>query len=94
MSADGALPRSGFIRLTQIVGQHGLVPVSRSSWYAGVKAGIYPAGVRIGPNAVAWRRADIDALLARISVGEFDARAKREADDAPADRRAHRANST
>ncbi len=39
-----------------------LVPVSRSSWYDGMKDGRYPSPVKLGPRAVAWRSADILAL--------------------------------
>jgi prophage regulatory protein len=41
-------------------------PVSRSGWLAGVKAGKYPAPVRLSARAVAWRAADIDALVAGL----------------------------
>lgn len=63
---------NGFLRLRQIVGPGGLVPVSRSAWYAGIKAGVYPPGIHIGRRSVAWRRADIDELLARMSAGDFE----------------------
>lgn len=38
-------------------------PVSRSTWYAGIKAGRYPAPVKLGLRATAWRAADIAALI-------------------------------
>ena len=40
------------------------IPISRSSWWAGVKSGRYPAPVRISPKRVAWRASDIRALVA------------------------------
>ena len=40
-----------------------LFPVSRSTWYEGVKVGRYPSPVRLGPASVAWRGADIQRLL-------------------------------
>lgn len=47
-----------------------LVQLSRSSIYAAVKAGTFPAPVRIGARAVAWRLSDIEQWLeARPSVG-------------------------
>jgi predicted DNA-binding transcriptional regulator AlpA len=70
--ADRGLRRDGFVRLREIIGPNGLIPVSRSAWYAGIQAGIYPKGVRIGRKAVAWRRADIDDLMKRMSGGDFD----------------------
>lgn len=40
-----------------------IYPVSRTSWYEGVKSTLYPKPVRLGKRTVAWRRADIDALI-------------------------------
>lgn len=61
------------LRLVEIIGRSAtekrpaipaLVPVSRSTWYAGIGTR-FPAPVRLGPNSVAWRKSDIDALVAR-----------------------------
>lgn len=41
-----------------------LVQLSRSSIYAGVKSCTFPAPVRIGARAVAWRISDLEAWLA------------------------------
>lgn len=65
------LPESGFIKIQQIIGDKkrdipALIPIGRTSWYAGIKNGIYPAPVRLGgPNSrsVAWRVEDIRELL-------------------------------
>lgn len=51
------------LRLASIIGPHGLIPVSRSTWWAGVKSGRYPRPVRLGARAVAWRASDIAALI-------------------------------
>jgi predicted DNA-binding transcriptional regulator AlpA len=42
------------------------VPVSRSGWWAGIKAGRYPAPVRLSPRCVAWRSEDIRSLIASL----------------------------
>jgi predicted DNA-binding transcriptional regulator AlpA len=42
-----------------------LVPVSRASWYAGMKSGVYPRPVKLGARIVAWRWTDIAPLLQR-----------------------------
>lgn len=39
------------------------VPVSRSTWYAGVAQGRFPQPVRLGARSVAWRASDIDSLV-------------------------------
>ena len=36
MPQPNRLPAEGFVRLRDIIGPTGLIPVSRSSWYAGV----------------------------------------------------------
>lgn len=63
-----ALPETGFVRLHQIIGCKrrgvaGVFPVSRSTWYQGVKDGRYPAPTPLGARAVAWRVEDIRALI-------------------------------
>lgn len=40
-----------------------IIPVSRSTWYAGIKEGIYPAPIKISARASAWRLADIQNLV-------------------------------
>ena len=55
-----------YLRVKQIIGNSsndGLVPVSRSTWWAGVKSGRYPQPVKLGPRVTAWRLSDIQDLL-------------------------------
>lgn len=57
------------VRVSQIVGDKTagvppLIPVSRSSWFAGVKAGKYPPpDVRLGARTVCWRLSTIQKLI-------------------------------
>jgi predicted DNA-binding transcriptional regulator AlpA len=55
------LPDQGFVRLTTILG---VFPVGRSTWWAGVKSGRFPAPVKLGPRLTAWRVKDIQDLIA------------------------------
>jgi prophage regulatory protein len=57
------LPAEGFVRLRDIIGPTGLIPVSRSSWYAGVKDGRFPKPVKLGPRISAWRVEEIRNLI-------------------------------
>lgn len=64
------LPETGLLRLRQIIGDlnakppiQGLIPVCKSTWYAGIKEGRFPAPVRLGERVVAWRVEDIRALI-------------------------------
>jgi prophage regulatory protein len=62
-------PNWGFIRLKALLAPIGPLPFGRSTFLRGVKEGRFPAPVRIGPNAVAWRVADILELIDRLSAG-------------------------
>lgn len=48
------------LRLKQIVPAR--IPISRSSWWAGVKSGKYPKPIKLGERTTAWRSEDIDRL--------------------------------
>ncbi|UST54921.1 AlpA family phage regulatory protein [Comamonadaceae bacterium OTU4NAUVB1] len=39
------------------------IPVSPSTWWDGVKAGRFPAGVKLGPKLTVWRASTIDSLI-------------------------------
>ncbi len=64
------LPQFGLLRLWQILGDRRkgispIIPVSKSSWWAGVKAGKYPKPVKLSARCTCWRVEDIRALIAR-----------------------------
>ena len=42
-------------------------PVGRSTWWAGVKSGKFPAPVKLSARCTAWRSEDIDLLIAEVS---------------------------
>ncbi|MBS0499422.1 MAG: AlpA family phage regulatory protein [Burkholderiaceae bacterium] len=54
------LPDTGFLRLPQILS---LIPISRSAWWAGVREGKFPKGVKLGSKTTVWRAEDIRALI-------------------------------
>ncbi|MCC6301928.1 MAG: AlpA family phage regulatory protein [Gammaproteobacteria bacterium] len=64
MQHHDSIPNTGFLRLAQILQ---IVPVGRSTWWARVKAGIYPKTVKLGPRTSAWRVEDIRELVAKLS---------------------------
>ena len=68
MSYQLEVPKTGFLRLASIIGPKGPIPISKSTWWAGVKSGRYPKPVKLGPRITAWRVEDIEALI-RIGVG-------------------------
>ncbi|MCI1005188.1 AlpA family phage regulatory protein [Herbaspirillum sp. C7C8] len=46
-----------------------LIPVGRSTWYAGINDGRYPEPVRLGRRCVAWRMRDIQKVLNQGGAG-------------------------
>jgi predicted DNA-binding transcriptional regulator AlpA len=70
------LPETGYVRLHQIIGKPKtkppvppVIPVSKSTWWAGVKSGRYPQPVRsLGKRITAWRVEDIRALIENTSA--------------------------
>lgn len=63
---DG-LPVTGFLRLPGVLA---VIPVSRSTWYAGIKKGIYPKPSKmLGPRIALWDVDDIRSLIKKGSQG-------------------------
>ncbi|MBE0597932.1 MAG: AlpA family phage regulatory protein [Desulfuromonadales bacterium] len=63
-------PANGLLRLPQIIGNPNakppipaIVPVSKSTWWAGVKKGTFPQPIKLGERCTAWRAADILRLV-------------------------------
>jgi hypothetical protein len=64
------LPETGFARLPSFLGDPNadppippLIPVSKSTWWAGVKSGRYPSPVKLSARVTAWRCEDIRKLI-------------------------------
>lgn len=57
------LPNEGLVRLSQFVGPGKAIPISRSGWWAGVKACKYPQPIKLSPRVTVWRVEDIRALI-------------------------------
>lgn len=72
------LPDTGFLRLTEIVGRRAtdtapaipaIIPVSKSTWWAGVRSGRYPQPTRaLGERITAWPVESIRALIKQAST--------------------------
>lgn len=69
------LPVTGLVRLRQIIGDPKaeppippVIPVSKSTWWAGVKSGRFPAPIKAEDGLrriTVWRVEDIHALIKR-----------------------------
>jgi prophage regulatory protein len=64
MSTDTHAPAASrgerLLRLPAVLDR---VPVSRSTWYAGIASGKFPAPVKLGERVAAWRESEVNALI-------------------------------
>lgn len=63
-------PLTGYVRVKQIIAPVGPLPISRSGFWAGVKAGKFPRSRKISTRVTVWRAEEINQLLAAIARGE------------------------
>lgn len=68
------VPAEGYVRIWDILGRKaakgrpailGMIPVSRATWYAGVKSGRFPKPIKHGGIAM-WRVEEIQAWIAQL----------------------------
>ena len=71
-SASPALPTPllGFLRLPHIIGDPDaippippIIPICATTWWAGIKAGRYPQGIKLSPRVTVWRSTDVLELI-------------------------------
>lgn len=58
------IPEIGFLRLPQVLS---VIPVGKTCWWEGVKAGRFPKPVKLTERCTAWRAEDIRALIKNLS---------------------------
>ncbi len=51
------------LRLKSVIAPGGPICVSRSTWWAGVRSGRFPAPVKLGPRITAWKADAIAELI-------------------------------
>lgn len=54
------IPATGYLRLPDVLKVY---PVSRSTWWAGVKSGRFPKGHKLSERVTAWKVEDIRSLI-------------------------------
>lgn len=69
--SENDIPR--FLRLKHIIGDskndppiQPIIPVSKSSWWAGVKSGRFPKPIKVGQNTTVWLEKDVRALVEKL----------------------------
>lgn len=61
---NNGIPAMGYLRLQEVLQ---IIPMSKSSWYAGIKTGKHPKPVKLGERTAAWRVEDIKALIEKLN---------------------------
>jgi len=59
------LPETGLLRVNQVLR---FIPISRSSWWAGVKSGRYPAARKLSDRVTVWSVESIRAIIEGVSA--------------------------
>ena len=60
MAGRMRIEEAAFLRIADVLR---LLPISKSTWWAGIRQGRYPPAVKLGPRITAWRSADIRNLI-------------------------------
>ena len=60
---NNKFPEYGFVRLNQIIAPYGPIPLSKSTWWKGVKDGKFPKSTKLSANVTVWRADEIRALI-------------------------------
>lgn len=64
-----SFPDFGFLRLRHIIGDKNtppIIPVSRTTWWNGVKSGEYPSPIKLSEGVTVWRTSDIKDLVKKL----------------------------
>lgn len=76
MQSNNVVPQTGFLRLSQIVGDPKatppippLIPVSRATWWQWVRDKKAPQSHKLGPRVTAWKAEDISNFIAELGKG-------------------------
>lgn len=74
---DHHFPEYGFVRIQQIIGDRkanppipAVIPVSKSTWWTGVKSGRFPRPIKLGTRTTVWRAEDIREFIEKPHVAD------------------------
>lgn len=62
-------PNERLMRLKEIIGRGGVIPVSKSTWWAGVRSGRFPPPIKLSAGITVWRASDLEAFIAALGPG-------------------------
>lgn len=55
------------LRLPDVLAPKGPLPISESSWWAGIKTGKFPRQIKLSSRVAVWRASDIDTLIEKLA---------------------------
>lgn len=65
MKNTASLPQTGFLRLPQVLT---FIPVSKTTLYEKIRAGSFPAPIKLGPRTSAWRCEDVREYIEKAAA--------------------------
>lgn len=63
MTEQKTMPETGYLRLPEVLRY---IPVSKTTWWNGVKSGRFPKSVKLSPGITTWKVEDIRKLIDRL----------------------------
>ena len=60
MTEQKTMPETGYMRISDVLRY---IPVSKTTWWNGVKSGRFPKAVKLGPGITTWKVEDIRELI-------------------------------
>lgn len=60
--------KQDYLRISQLIGEGGLLPISRSTLYSWVADGKLPAPIKLSPRVSVWRKSDILAFVDKMEA--------------------------
>lgn len=63
MTEQKTMPETGYMRISDVLRY---IPVSKTTWWNGVKSGRFPKSVKLGAGITMWRVEDIIDLIEKV----------------------------
>jgi prophage regulatory protein len=58
-----------YLRLPQVLER---IPVSKSTWWAGIRKGIFPQPIKLSPRVTVWLEEDVEKIGVRDESGQVE----------------------
>ena len=63
-------PEKGLVRISQILAPNGPIPVSKSTWWQGVKDKRFPSSRKLGARITVWQAEDVWAIQKELFASD------------------------